>query len=354
MNLSERIPVNVLTGFLGSGKTTLLKHWLQSPELANTAVIINELGSVGLDHLLVDNAQESLFLLENGCLCCAVREDLVTSLQELHAKRESGELPAFDRVVIETTGLADPLPVLQTLMMADGVAQHFKTDAVITCVDGVNGLNTLDNHPEAVKQVQVADLLLITKQDVPQAQDEAIKQPLLEKLQSLNPNAKQTGVSGGQLNASVLLESRVVMSQGNEMPANAIDSTEQASSHHSGKVNSLVLLTDDEVCEFELQHWLDVACTVYGPQLLRVKGLVKIRNNPQKPVLLHAVQQLVSPMERLPAWPSKDQRSRIVLIGEDLQESDIRRVFEGFTGAKLIDTKANPLAGLGFGSIKPL
>jgi len=347
MNLSQRIPVNVLTGFLGSGKTTLLKHWLQSPELANTAVIINELGAVGLDHLLVDNAQESMFLLENGCLCCAVRDDLITSLQDLHRRQQNGEIPAFDRVVIETTGLADPLPVLQTLMMADGVAHHYKADAIITCVDGVNGLQTLASQPEASRQVEVADLLLITKQDLAEAQQDDVKQPLLQQLQALNPYAVQTGVSLGQLDASALLESRVVMTRDDFENQNA-------PAGHSGRVNSLVLLTDDAVCEFELQNWLDVASAVYQGQLLRVKGLVKIQNNPDRPVLLHAVQQLVSPMERLPAWPSKDQRSRIVLIGEKLEESDIRRVFETFTGAKLIDTKANPLAGLGLGSIKPI
>ena len=335
------IPVNVLTGFLGSGKTTLLKHWLASPELANTAVIINELGAVGLDHLLVDNARESLFLLDNGCLCCAVRDDLITSLQDLWARRAAGRVPAFERVVIETTGLADPLPVLQTLMLADGVREHFVADVVITCVDGVNGVETLERYPEALRQVQVADVLLLTKQDLPEASQSGVA----TRVRALNPLARCCPVSHGELAASLLLEPGLLVER--ELPA----SIEPA---HSGRVNSLVLMTDSALDEFDLRSWLEVVSSVYAGQLLRIKGLVKTSANPAQPLLIHAVQQLVSEPERLLQWPSADQRTRIVLIGERLDEDDIRRVFKTFTGAVLLDPHQNPLLLLGAGSLRPL
>ncbi|WP_221800731.1 CobW family GTP-binding protein [Oceanobacter mangrovi] len=347
MTSDSRLPVNVLTGFLGAGKTTLLKHWLQSPQLANTAVIINELGAVGLDHLLVDNSQESLFLLDNGCLCCAVRDDLITSLQDLQARRAGGELPAFDRVVIETTGLADPLPVLQTLMMAEGVVEHFRADAVITCVDGVNGIKTLENYPEALKQVELADVLLVTKQDLSAAADTAVT----ERLAEINPLAQRLLVSNGQLDASVLLQSALLpleQQSARQLPASA------ASGAHSGRVRSLVLMTDDAISNFDINCWLEIVTSVYEGQLLRLKGLVKEASNPQQPLLLHAVQALVSDPQRLDQWPSSDQRTRIVLIGERLDEEDIRRVFQTFTGARLIDSQQNPLALLGVGSLKPV
>ena len=336
-----RIPVNVLTGFLGSGKTTLLKHWLASPELANTAVIINELGAVGLDHLLVDNARESLFLLDNGCLCCAVRDDLITSLQDLWARRADGRVPAFERVVIETTGLADPLPVLQTLMLADGVCEHFVADAVITCVDGVNGVDTLERYPEALRQVQVADVLLLTKQDLPEASQSGVA----SRVRALNPLARCCPVFHGELAASLLLEPGLVTDR--ELPDNIVPV-------HSGRVGSLVLVTETLLDEYDLRSWLEVVTSVYAGQLLRVKGLVRTRHLPGQPLLLHAVQQLVSEPERLVEWPSADQRTRIVLIGERLDEDDIRRVFRTFTGASLLDVQHNPLLLLGAGSLRLL
>ncbi|MCY0966307.1 CobW family GTP-binding protein [Parathalassolituus penaei] len=341
----NRIPVNVLTGFLGSGKTTLLKHWLRSPQLANTAVIINELGAVGLDHLLVDNASESLFLLDNGCLCCAVRDDLVQSLKSLYERRANGDVPAFERVVIETTGLADPLPVLQTLMMADGVVEHFRADAVVTCVDGVNGLETLERYPEAQRQVVVADLLLLTKQDLPEAATPALQTRLAE----LNPMARLLLVSAGQLDPQLLFDGSLGAAE--QAVSQLLDDTTVASGH-SGRVNSLVLVTMDPIDEIELRTWLEVVTSVHGDRLLRIKGLVQLRGLPQQPMLIHAVQQLVSPPELLAQWPSADTRSRIVLIGEGLDEDDIRRVFRTFTGARLQDLQQAPLALLGLSNLR--
>lgn len=347
---SGRIPVNVLTGFLGSGKTTLLKHWLASPQLANTAVIINELGAVGLDHLLVDNARESLFLLENGCLCCAVRDDLIQSLRDLYQRRAEGRVPPFERVVIETTGLADPLPVLQTLMLAEGVCEHFEADAVITCVDGVNGLETLARYPEAQRQARVADLLLITKQDLDGADNPALWQQLAQ----LNPLAQVVPVTAGQLDPQLLLMPAADSGRAAQALLADVSAAGQAPGQHSGRVNSLALISADALSEADVRSWLEVVTSVYGEQLLRLKGLVQLRDNPQQPLLIHAVQQLLSEPQRLPQWPSADQRTRIVLIGERLDEEDLRRVFRTFTGARLLEPGQVPLALLGPGSFRPV
>src|SRR5438105_4896635 len=199
----QRIPVTVLTGFLGSGKTTLLNKLLRRPELADTAVIINEFGEIGLDHLLVEKSDdEGMVTLNSGCLCCTVRGDLVRTMSELFLKRAKGEVTPFKRMVVETTGLADPAPILHTLMTDPLLATRYRLDGVVTTVDGVNGASTLDNHEEAVKQAAVADRLLLTKVDIADAPKLA---ELKHRLQHLNPGASAISISDGEIDPNAIL-----------------------------------------------------------------------------------------------------------------------------------------------------
>src|SRR5437764_5854630 len=198
---ASRIPVTVLTGFLGSGKTTVLNHVLKQPGMAATAVIVNEFGEIGLDHLLVESATEDVVLLSSGCLCCTVRGDIVNTLTDLFVSRVKGRVPYFTRVVIETTGLADPAPVLHALISDPIVAARYMIDGVVTTVDAVNGAGTLDRHPEAVKQAAVADRLLLTKTDLA----EPVRRRAIEaRLAALNPSATVVPVAHGAVDPAVL------------------------------------------------------------------------------------------------------------------------------------------------------
>jgi G3E family GTPase len=353
----NRIPVTVLTGFLGSGKTTLLKHWLQSPELQNTAVIINELGAVGLDHLLVNNSREQMCLLDNGCVCCSVREDLIGLLDDLYQRCRRGDIPPFERVVIETTGMADPLPVLQTLMFAPVLVEHFYPDAVITCVDAVNGASTLARYPESVRQASVADVLLLTKGDL--AEDLPL-QALAERLRILNPAARLQFICNGEVSPDILAKagSQRQVSDFLDRGIQGFDAVSQdmeSSAHHSpggGKVRTHSLITDQPIVEADIRYWLELVAAMFGEKLLRLKGLVQLSDKPDQPLLLHAVQQVMSPPVRLLQWPSEDTRSRIVLIAEDLDERDVQRVFETFVRVKLLSPHQPPAAGLSLSNIR--
>ncbi|HZX18377.1 MAG TPA: GTP-binding protein [Pseudomonas sp.] len=327
-----RTPVILLTGFLGSGKTTVLNQLLQLPEMADTAVIINEFGEVGLDHLLVEQVSENLRLLQSGCLCCTVRGDLVDTLIDLYERRQHHTFPAFSRVIIETTGLADPTPVLQTFMIDPGVTSHYRLAQVVTLVDAVNGMRTLDMHTEALKQVTLADRLLLSKTDLT---DPVTITKLEQRLADLNPGAEVRAILHGQVSEQDILS--VVERQPIDLDA-YLAQTENGyiqSSHRDGAVQSHCLVLDQPVEEARLAHWLELMATLRGENLLRIKGLVKVVEHPDQPTVVHGVQQIVHPLQQLPAWPSNDTRSRIVLIVMDIDYAEISRTFERFVGVRL-------------------
>ena len=363
----QRIPVTVLTGFLGSGKTTLLNKLLRRPELADTAVIINEFGEIGLDHLLVEKSDdEGMVTLNSGCLCCTVRGDLVRTMSELFLKRSRGEVSQFKRMVVETTGLADPAPILHTLMTDPLLASRYRLDGVVTTVDGVNGGSTLDNHEEAIKQAAVADRILLTKTDIADAVPLA---DLKHRLQHLNPGAPSMLITDGEIDPNAILNAGLYNpdtknadvkrwlheeayegshdhGHGHHHHGHDHKHDDHGHDHASGEQDPHnVNRHDDRIKAFcmtfdEPMSWSTVAAafdalvTYRGPDLLRMKGILNVKDT-DKPVVIHGVQHVFHPPATLDAWPEGDDRkSRVVFITRDIAESTIRKVFASFFEAE--------------------
>jgi G3E family GTPase len=348
----ERLPVSLLTGFLGSGKTTLLKHLLGHPQLADTAVIINEFGEVGLDHRLVESSTDQTVLLDSGCLCCTIRGDLIQTLRSLFKRRAKGEIPAFRRVVIESTGLADPTPILHTLMSDPLIADRFRLDGVIATVDAVNGMNQLDRQPESVKQAAVADRLVLTKTDIAGPADAAA---LKQRLHRLNPAAPLLEAAQGAVEPSALLGAGLFNPEEKtpdvrgwlRAEAYAERSPHQAGhalSHGAGHDHAHHLRHgldrnrhDDRIRAFAIEHdrpldwdrfadWIGRLTAEHGENLLRIKGILDVAGQ-DEPIAVHGVQHLFHPPASLPGWAGGARRSQLVFILRDLEESVIRQGF---------------------------
>jgi G3E family GTPase len=330
--LPDRTPVSIITGFLGSGKTTLLNHLLQHPGMAGAAVIINEFGDIGLDHLLVATPNENTVLLSSGCICCTVRGDLVDTLRNLFFQRRDGGIPVFDRVVIETTGLADPVPIIQTVITDDELAHCFCLDSVVTLVDGVNGALQLDQQAESVKQTAVADRLVITKCDL--ASPAAIE-ALQVRLARINPAAQQFVVAHGEIAPDSLFGASldraeadggaVVRWLGEAAVAKSalgrrLPRARHSDFRHDDHIRAFSIHFDAPVSSAGLTAWLIALASLRGANLLRVKGLLNVDGNP---VVVHAVQTLIHEPLALAHWPDADRRSRLVFITRDMLREDI-------------------------------
>ncbi len=341
--MSDGVPVSVITGFLGSGKTTLLRHLLSLPEMGETAVVINEFGEIGLDHTLVESSREDTVLLNSGCLCCTVRGDLVKTLQSLAIRRVRGEVPEFKRLVIETTGLADPAPILHTLMNDPILARDYRLDGVIAVVDGANGLATLDAHRESVKQAAVADRLLLSKTDIAAPGDTAT---LEERLRALNPAAPIVRSAQGQVAPSALFGAGLYDPETKTsdvqawLKAEAYKDAEQTHHHHhdhghdvnrhNDAIHAFALERSEPVEWDRLVDWIEMLVTLYGAQILRIKGLVNVAGD-DKPVVLHGVQHVFHPPARLDAWPKDSNRhTQIVFIVNGLEQEMFRHTMAAF------------------------
>ena len=328
---ADRPPVSIITGFLGSGKTTLLNRLLRDPGMARAAVIINEFGEIGLDHLLVETPSENTVLLANGCLCCTIRGDLVETLTDLMARRGTGDNPAFDRVLVETTGVADPVPILRTLASDEIVAPRLRLGAVITVVDGVNGCNQLETCPESVKQAAIADCLLVSKTDLA-GKDEIDR--LRQHLSRVNPGAQVHDVVRGEIEPMLLfgatLDDPAAQQEQVERWLNepayvkaerpALNGRRARKASHTDRISAFAVRREEAVTAAGLAAWLNLLATLKGANLLRVKGLVNVEG---RPVAVHAVQSVIHEPVELASWPSADRSSRIVFITRDMARPEL-------------------------------
>jgi G3E family GTPase len=307
------IGVLVLTGFLGSGKTTLLRHLLRQPEFSRTAVIINEFGEIGLDHELVEASTDSFVQLKTGCLCCKVRSDLVETLADMLRRRSCGEVTPFTRVVIETSGLADPAPILHTLMTDVGITGRLALSSVVTTVDAVTGVRTLAHEQISVKQVALADHLILTKSDLADTAE------LLERVAALNATAPVMFAHHGKIDARAFNGPRGAWPDGDIRVhphlATPIRATgEHLHGGHDPDIQTYAILRDEPIHAVALTLFLETLAEHCGADLLRLKGIVNIMESPDRPAVIHGVQHVFHPPAWLARWPSGDRRSRIVVI----------------------------------------
>ncbi|GEO86287.1 MULTISPECIES: CobW family GTP-binding protein [Alphaproteobacteria] len=392
-----RIPVSIITGFLGAGKSTLLNRILKDPAMKDAAVIINEFGEVGIDHMLVEASNDSIVELADGCLCCTVRGELVDTLAELIDGIQTGRLKRLSRVVIETTGLADPAPVMQSVIGHPALAQSFDLDGVVTVVDMVHGLSTLDTYPEAVRQVAVADRLVLTKASLA---DPAAREALLERLRMLNPLSEMTDGDTAEVGTAAILANGLYDPTSKIADVDRWLKDEARADHdhhhhghdhdhhhahdphceqcdheghtpdrdghhhehhhhdhghdvnrHDDRIRSYSIVHDRPIEPMALDMFIDILRSSQGEKLLRMKAVVALTDRPNQPLVLHGVQSVFHPPVRLPAWPDpEDRRTRLVLITRDLDESYVRELFDAFTGRPQIDRpdrlalEDNPLA----------
>ncbi|MBB3658907.1 G3E family GTPase [Rhizobium sp. BK650] len=368
--LSDKIPVTILTGFLGAGKSTLLNRILKDPDMKDAAVIINEFGDVGIDHLLVESSGDSIIELSDGCLCCTVRGELVDTLANLMDAVQTGRVKPVRRVVIETTGLADPAPVMQAIMGNPVIAQNFELDGVVTVVDAVNGLQTLDNHEEARKQAAVADRLIVSKQSI--TSDTGA---LTTRLRDLNPRAPLVDADSEEAGSARIFVNGLYdpgtkiadvsrwLHNEDEHEAHHHDHDHGHHHHghdhqdphdvnrHDASIRSFSIIEDKAIDPMALEMFIDLLRSAHGEKLLRMKAIVATSDRPERPLVLHGVQSIFHPPVRLAAWPDpEDRRTRMVLITKDLPEAFVKDLFDAFLGKPRIDTpdraalSDNPLA----------
>lgn len=352
------IPVAILTGFLGAGKTTLLNFLLKDPFLSNAAVIINEFGDVGIDHLLVERADENVIEMASGCLCCTIRGDLIDTIHDLLARRGRGEIKRFDRILIETTGLADPAPVLHAVMSEPGLLAACRLEGVITVVDAFNGMATLDTHMEAVKQVAVADRIVLTKVDLLEGREgEDMLFAIIGRLRKLNPAARLLTTHRNEATAERLF-TMGLFDPAKKTPdvqawlaAEAYETGEKRGrrrhqhhghshdhehhhddvSRHDAHIRSFSFTENNAISPQGLELFMDLLKSYHGANMLRMKGIVKVSDDPKRPVVLHGVQHVFHPPVRLGLWPDGDERTRLVFIVKDIEKPMIEGLFRAFT-----------------------
>ena len=331
---SNHIPVTLLTGFLGAGKTTLLNHLIRDPEAGRIAVIMNEFGKVGLDHDLIEESTEETILMQSGCLCCTFRGDISKTLNSLMERRNAGEL-AFDRVVIETTGIADPAPILHTLVVDDLIAANYRMDGVVTAADAATGSNTLDMHEEAVNQIAIAEVIVVTKADLVSLEDLAAYE---QRLAGLNSSASIIHAKNGEIPTGALFDLTPLKNGANASDIarwlgkatfqgthnsnhDAIETTPLA--RHDRQINSSSFEVEAPISSGLFDLWLDTLIAYKGPDILRIKGIVHVEGA-ECPFVFHGVQHIFDPPVPLRNWNKDDKTSRITVIARDMTNEDLK------------------------------
>lgn len=360
-NAAQQIPIHVITGFLGSGKTTLLNHLLHQPGLENTAVIVNEFGEIGIDHLLVEASDEDIRMLAGGCLCCAVRSDLVTTLEDLYQRQAQGEIKSFEQVLIETSGMADPAPILRTLLDDEFVSTHYHLDTVVTTVDAVYGEEQMAEHDESAKQAALASHLVLTKTDVCEA---AALDSLRQRLQRVNPAARLHDRQTDTIDANSLFRQTVLGSEdwlqaelyrrphaethahhehthaqdhhhehGHKHEHHAHQHDDDAPIHKDNYIRSFCIEREQPIPWKVLDQWIKHMTRLRGKDLLRVKG-VAYTCETDLPVLIQGVQHIFQPPSTLPTWPQGEKRSQLVFITRNIEQSLLERSLEALWKSK--------------------
>jgi G3E family GTPase len=365
-----RFPLTLITGFLGAGKTSLLNRLLRDPLAAGTLVLVNEFGEIGLDHLLVEQVDGDMLVMTSGCLCCSIRGELIAALEDILRRRDNGRMATFDRVIIETTGLADPAPVLHTIMTHPYFALRFRLDGVITLIDAVNGSATLDAHEEAGKQAAMADLLVLSKTDL-LSNGEGLPE-LRARLARLNPGAMVLDAAQGQATPEVLLNLGIYdpdqktpdvrrWLNAEAYPAHA-DHDHPPGGHaqaghgaldvnrHDARIRAFCIRHDVPLSAMALDLFIELLRGAHGPKLLRLKGIVALADDLARPLVIQGVQHVFHPPRRLPAWPDEDHATRIVFILRDLDEAFVEALWRAVADIPSPDSPdraaltANPLA----------
>ena len=355
----EKIWVTLITGFLGSGKTTLLNTLLEHPEMSQAAIIVNEFGEIGLDYDLVERSDENVVQLANGCLCCTVKSDLIDTFRDLYIQRNAGTIPFFDRVIIETTGIADPAPVLQIILTNPMVFNHFALDGVVTTVDTINGVSSLDRFPECIKQAAIADRLIITKVDISENREDI--KILEERLRILNPAAPIIATTTQDANPSDLFGTGIfdpttkALDFENWLQADAYENQnkleqntttmvkpdketlkyykehghapDENSHHHDPSINSFVIVKENPISLNTLSMFLEGLSKEAGPDLLRVKGIIHVHERPEQPAVIQGAQQIFHSIDWMDKWPSTDKRTRIVFITRNIDKEYIEDTY---------------------------
>jgi G3E family GTPase len=341
--LAGKIPVTLVTGFLGSGKTTLISKLLLHPNMRRVAVVINEIGEIGIDHDLVTLSSENITLLANGCICCSVRTDLQETLRDLFAQRRVGEVFDFDRVIVETTGLADPAPVVQTLASDTLLAAHYRLDGLITLVDGLHGVGQIDQQTEAVKQIAIADKILLTKTDLTSADH---LETLCGRIRQLNSHSPIEFIRQGEVDPKRLIDLGLSSSRaslktlqflGEVLTDDAVSADGagrylgQRSAAHNAAVKTLSLRFTEPFEWLSFSSALELLTTLRGPDLLRMKGIVNVDGDP---VVVQGVQHIIETPVKMDRWPSEDKDSRLVFIVRNMELEVIRNLFQAVGAIK--------------------
>src|SRR2546426_6732093 len=322
---ADVIPVSILTGFLGSGKTTILGHLLRQSEFSRTAVIINEFGEVGLDHELVEASEDSFIELKTGCLCCKIRTDLAQTLQDMLQRRDAGRCSAFDRIVIETSGLADPAQILQTLMTDTSIAGRLVLGGVVTTVDTVTGAGTLQREDISQKQVALADTIVLTKLDL----NGPAQPALLRRLTELNAGAPVLSADRGKIDSQCLFSAGPYDPHARPLDVNSWLAQERHShARHDADIQAFTVVRKEPIAAVALTLFLEALAEHCGADLLRLKGIVGVAESPDRPAVLHGVQHVFHAPVWLERWPSADRRSRIVLIARRIPRAWVEALLD--------------------------